>query len=49
MIVEAQVETPKNLTMAQKELLRQFGTRKADNWSPEASSFLKRVVDFLRD
>ncbi|MCH8202566.1 MAG: molecular chaperone DnaJ [Proteobacteria bacterium] len=49
MIVEAQVETPKNLTKAQKELLRQFGTRKADNWSPEASSFLKRVVDFLRD
>ena len=49
MIVEAQVETPKNLTKAQKELLRQFGTRKEDSWSPEASGFLKRVVDFLRD
>ncbi len=49
MIVEAQVETPKNPTKAQKELLRQFGTRKEDNWSPEASGFLRRVVDFLRD
>ena len=49
MIVEAQVETPKNLTKAQKELLRQFGLRKEASWSPEASGFLKRVVDFLRD
>jgi len=49
MIVEAQVETPKNLTKAQKDLLRQFGERKEDSWSPEASGFLNRLVNFLRD
>lgn len=49
MIVEAKVETPKNLTKAQKELLREFGQRKEASWSPEATGFFKRLVDFLKD
>lgn len=52
MYVEIAVETPVNLSKAQKELLQQFdgqATTDGKNNSPEASGFFSRVKEFWED
>lgn len=44
--VQVDVETPKNLTRKQKELLREFAKGSTQKTSPEASGFLSRVKAF---
>ena len=44
--VQVEVETPKNLTRKQKELLREFEKASTQTTSPEASGFLSRVKAF---
>jgi len=44
--VQVEVETPKNLTRKQKELLREFEKASTQKTSPEASGFLSRVKAF---
>jgi len=44
--VQVEVETPKNLTRKQKELLREFAKGSTQKTSPEASGFLSRVKAF---
>lgn len=44
--VQVEVETPKNLTRKQKELLREFDKASTQKTSPEASGFLSRVKAF---
>lgn len=43
MIVEAEVETPSNLSSAQKKLLREFAEADPEKWSPGAAAFGKRL------
>lgn len=45
MLIELAVETPVNLTMRQKELLREFEKIEAEN-NPETASFFKKVKTF---
>ncbi|MDP5306573.1 molecular chaperone DnaJ [Paracoccus spongiarum] len=45
MLIELIVETPVNLTIRQRELLREFEAEKADN-SPQSDSFFKKVKGF---
>jgi len=44
--VQVEVETPKNLSRKQKELLREFEKASTKTTSPEASGFLSRVKAF---
>ncbi len=44
--VQVEVETPKNLTRKQKELLREFEKGSTQKTSPEATGFLARVKAF---
>jgi len=44
--VQVEVETPKNLTRKQKELLREFAKASTQKTSPEATGFLSRVKAF---
>jgi molecular chaperone DnaJ len=44
--VQVEVETPKNLTRKQKELLREFAKGSTQKTSPEATGFLSRVKAF---
>ncbi|MFP3921347.1 MAG: molecular chaperone DnaJ, partial [Dichotomicrobium sp.] len=44
--VQVEVETPKNLTRKQKELLREFEKASTQKTSPEATGFLSRVKAF---
>ncbi len=47
MYIQVEVETPKNLTRRQRELLEEFATEaKADN-SPASSGFFSRVKEFF--
>lgn len=47
LFVELFVETPRNLTAQQKEVLRQFSEGCCDSSHPESRSFLKRVKTFF--
>lgn len=47
MYIEVQVETPKNLSSRQRELLKEFEKESKDNTSPESSSFLSRMKEFF--
>jgi molecular chaperone DnaJ len=48
MYIQVEVETPVNLTAQQKKLLEEFATlSEKGNNSPHASSFMKKVKDFL--
>lgn len=49
MIIQANVETPVNLSKKQKELLRAFAEECGDDVSPEASGFLNKVKELWED
>ncbi|RDD63324.1 molecular chaperone DnaJ [Ferruginivarius sediminum] len=50
MYVEVQVETPKNLSKRQKELLREFDEESKNGGThPESEGFLKKIKEFWED
>jgi molecular chaperone DnaJ len=46
MYIQVEVETPKNLTKRQKELLKEFEKASSDSTHPESAGFFARVKDF---
>lgn len=49
MFIQIAVETPKNLTRKQKEILKDFAAASTDATHPESSNFLERVTEFVKD
>lgn len=49
MIIEAQVETPVNLTKRQKDLLRDFAEESGEQASPRSTSFFDKVKEVWED
>ena len=47
MYVQVEVETPKNLTRRQKELLKDFEKASSEETNPESTGFFKKVKDFF--
>ena len=45
--IQANVETPQNLTKRQRELLEEFETESSNKTHPESSGFFTRMKDFL--
>jgi len=45
MIIEARVETPVNLTKAQKEHIKKFAEEGDRSWSPESSKFFSKIKE----
>lgn len=47
MYIQVEVETPKNLSRRQRELLKEFEKTATDSTSPESSGFFARVKEFF--
>lgn len=47
MYIQVEVETPRNLTRKQKDILKEFDKASSDSTSPESSSFFARVKEFF--
>ena len=47
MYIQVEVETPKNLTRRQRELLEEFEKSSHKETSPESAGFFSRVKDFF--
>lgn len=47
MYIQVEVETPKNLTRKQKEILKEFEEASSDATNPESSGFFSRVKEFF--
>lgn len=47
MYIQVEVETPKNLTRKQKEILKEFEEASSDATNPESSGFFARVKEFF--
>ena len=47
--IQATIETPRNLTPRQKELLQEFEKGGSDKTNPESESFLSRVKEMWED
>jgi len=47
MYIQVEVETPKNLTRRQRELLEEFEKASHTETSPESSGFFSRVKEFF--
>ena len=47
MYIQVEVETPKNLTRKQKDILREFEIASSENTNPESSSFFARLKEFF--
>jgi molecular chaperone DnaJ len=47
MYIQVEVETPKNLTRRQRELLEEFKAQSGDETSPESHGFFARVKEFF--
>ena len=47
MYIQVEVETPKNLTRRQRELLEEFEKESHKETSPQSSGFFTRVKDFF--
>ena len=47
MYIQVDVETPKNLTRRQRELLEEFEKESHKETSPESAGFFSRVKDFF--
>lgn len=47
MYIQVEVETPKNLTRKQRDILKEFDTVSSDSTSPEAAGFFARVREFF--
>lgn len=47
MYIQVEVETPKNLSRRQKELLKEFEDASSDETNPNSSGFFSRVKDFF--
>jgi molecular chaperone DnaJ len=45
--IQANVETPQNLTKRQKELLAEFDTESTNRTHPESSGFFAKMKDFF--
>ncbi len=47
MYIQVEVETPKNLTRKQKDILKEFEVASSDATNPESSGFFARVKEFF--
>ena len=47
--IQSTVETPRNLTSRQKDLLREFERGGSEKTNPESESFLSKVKDMWED
>ena len=47
MYIQVDVETPKNLTKKQRELLEEFEKESKNDTSPESAGFFTKVKDFF--
>ena len=47
MYIQVEVETPKNLTRKQQDILKEFDKASSDSTSPEAAGFFARVREFF--
>jgi len=47
MYIQVEVETPKNLTRKQKDILKEFEKASSDQTNPESSGFFSRVKEFF--
>ena len=47
MYIQVEVETPKNLTKRQRELLEEFENESHKETSPESAGFFARVKEFF--
>ena len=47
MYIQIEVETPKNLTRKQKDILKEFDKASSDSTSPESSGFFARVKELF--
>jgi molecular chaperone DnaJ len=45
--IQVEVETPKNLTRKQKDILKEFEEASSDQTNPESSGFFARVKEFF--
>jgi molecular chaperone DnaJ len=45
--IQANVETPQNLTKRQRELLSEFETESSNTTHPESSGFFAKMKEFL--
>ena len=49
MYIQVEVETPKNLTRRQRELLEEFEKESHKETSPESHGFFAKVKEFFKD
>lgn len=49
MIIEAQIETPVNLSREQKDLIKKFAEEDGKKWSPESSRFFSHIREMWDD
>ena len=47
MYIQVEIETPKNLTRKQKDILKEFEKASSDQTNPESSGFFSRVKEFF--
>ncbi len=47
MYIQVEVETPRNLTRKQKDILKEFDKSSSDSTSPDSSSFFARMKEFF--
>ncbi len=47
MYIQVEVETPKNLTRKQKDILKEFDKASSDKTNPDSSGFFSRVKEFF--
>ena len=47
MYIQVEVETPRNLTRKQKEILKEFEDASSDATNPDSSGFFARVKEFF--
>ena len=47
MYIQVEVETPRNLTRKQKDILKEFEQASTDSTNPESSGFFARVKEFF--
>jgi molecular chaperone DnaJ len=49
MIIIAEIETPVNLSRAQKDMMKKFAAEKTNSWSPKSSKFFSKMKEFWGD
>lgn len=49
MIIIAEIETPVNLSRAQKDMMKKFAEEETKSWSPKSSKFFSKMKEFWGD